>query len=105
MAPLEQIAAPILPDPPTAQLFETTLAALLEDGGTTRIRKAVQNLLSRKAEILGRQKRNVAVADLPKLFLHPESFAGAQAILEGHAEVVSGMRESLNALADRFRSN
>jgi hypothetical protein len=105
MAPLDQIAAPVLSDPPTREVFETTLAEVLRKGGSPRVRNAVQAILNGSSEILERRERGVSVADLPRLFLQPDAFPGAQPVLERHHEVTSGIRLSIQDLVDRSRTN
>lgn len=95
MAPLAQIAAPALPEAPELSEYHVTLNAVMSEASTPRIRKSVENALAYADEILSRRKRVVAVADLPLLFLQPEQFANASAILGQHEAVVSGMRQSI----------
>jgi hypothetical protein len=105
MAPLDQIAAPVLPDPPSQATFEAVLSSVLQSGDSPRARKCAQAVLSRTSEILERRARNVAVDDLPTLFLRPEAFPGSHTILERHGAVASAMRDSIEHLVDRVRSN
>jgi hypothetical protein len=105
MAPLDQIVAPTLGDPPTPEVFAATLAEVLQNGDSPRVRNGVQAILDRATEILARRKRRVAVTDLPRLFLQPEAFPGAEPILEVHHEVTSGIRKSIQELIDRDRNN
>lgn len=63
MAPLAQIAAPVLPDAPTLSEFQATLTGVLNEQSTPRIRKAVESGLAYAAEILAREKRGVPIAD------------------------------------------
>jgi hypothetical protein len=105
MAPLEQIAAPTLSDPPTAEVFTSTLTEILQNGAPPRVRNGVQAILDRSIEILARRTRGVSVADLPRLFLQPDAFPGAEPILHRHHEVTSGIRQSIQDLVDRDRSD
>jgi hypothetical protein len=105
MAPLDQIAAPTISDPPTAEVFAATLAEVLQNGAPPRVRNGVQAILDRSTEILAGRPRGVSVADLPRLYLHPEAFPGAELILHRHHEVTSGIRQSIQDLVDRGRTN
>ncbi|MGC4093047.1 MAG: hypothetical protein QM756_35200 [Polyangiaceae bacterium] len=102
---MDQIAAPVLQDPPSQATFEAVLTNVLQSGDSPRARKGAQAVLSRTAEILERRARNVAVDDLPTLFLRPEVFPGSHAILERHGAATSTMRDSIKHLVDRVRSN
>lgn len=95
MSPLHQIAAPVLPEAPTPAELEASLAAALAAAPTPRIQSSVAAIRRCSAEILAIRSRNVAAADLPKLFLNPEDFTGAARILERHAEISGGIRESV----------
>lgn len=95
MAPLAQIAASALPEAPTLSEYQATLHAAVTERSTPRIRKAAQSALAYADEILSRNKRAVAVADLPLLFLKPEQFANASEILRQHEAVISGFRQSI----------
>lgn len=100
MAPLAQIAAPVLPETPGVSEYETTLMSILEGQSTPRIRKAVECTLALSNEILTRKERGVPVADLPMLFLQPDLFPGASEVLGRHSAVTAGMRQSVqNMLA------
>lgn len=98
MAPLAQIAAPVLPDAPTLSEYQATLIAVLGEQTTPRVRKAVENVLTYAIETLSRKNRGVSVADLPLLFLQPEVFPNASEILGRHDSVISGMRQSVQDL-------
>lgn len=102
MAPLAQIAAPVLPDAPTLSEYQTTLVAVLNEQSTPRIRKTVESVLAYAAEILAREKRGVPVADLPLLFLQPNLFPDASEILSHHDAAISGMRQSFQDLLAQF---
>ncbi|MGK5035121.1 hypothetical protein [Janthinobacterium sp. LB3P118] len=95
MSPLEQIAAPVLPQAPTKTELEQALAACLAASATPRIQAAVNAIAEHADEILRGGPRGVAVADLPRLYLDPEPFKDAPAILAQHETVVGGMRENL----------
>jgi len=100
MAPLAQIAAPVLPDAPSFSEYEATVMGVLKEQSTPRIRKAVESSLAYSAEILTRKDRAVPVADLPLLFLQPDLFPSASEVLGRHDAVISGMRQSVqNMLA------
>lgn len=98
MAPLAQIAAPVLPDPPSLSQFEQELLRILNVSSTPRIKSAVESAMKYSGEILRGGSRGVAVPDLPKLFINPEEFLNAQPILNQHETVVSGFRNSIKAL-------
>ncbi len=98
MAPLAQIAAPVLPEAPTEKELEATLASILGAQSSPRIRKNIESLLTKATEIIGRKDRRVSVQDLPLLYLQPELFPSAQEILGRHDAVVSGMRQSVQNL-------
>jgi len=98
MAPLVQIAAPMLPDAPAREVFETTVANILQSPSAPRIRSTVNHVLSLATEILAPRSRGVSVADLPSLYLKPEVFPNTQAILNRHDAVVSNVRTSIRDL-------
>jgi len=95
MAPLTQIASPVLPEAPEQSEYQTSLNAVVAEASTPRIRKSVESALAYASEILSRKNRGVAVADLPVLFLQPEQFANASEILGQHNAVISGVRKSI----------
>ena len=98
MSPLEQIAAPVLPQAPARADLDAALAACLAASSTPRIQAAINSINQHVDEILRGGPRGVAVADLPHLYLDPAPFKHAPAILEQHATVVGGMRENLQNL-------
>ena len=98
MSPLEQIAAPVLPQAPARAGLDAALAACLAASATPRIQAAVNSINIHADDILRGGPRGVAVADLPRLYLDPAPFKHAPAILEQHATVVDGMRENLQNL-------
>jgi hypothetical protein len=102
MAPLAQIAAPVLPNAPTLSEFQATLTAVLNEQSTLRIRKTVESVLGYGTEILMRENRGVLAADLPLLFLQPELFQNASGILSRHDEIFSGVRQSIQELGSQF---
>jgi hypothetical protein len=102
MAPLAQIAAPVLPGAPTLSEYQATLMAVLNEQTTPRVRKAVENVLAYATETLSRKNRGVSVADLPLLFLQPEVFQNASEILVRHDSVISGMHQSVQDLLAQF---
>lgn len=102
MAPLAQIAAPVLPDAPSLSEYQETFTAVLNEQTTPRIRKAVESVLANAAETLSRKSRGVSVADLPLLFLQPELFPNASQILGLHDTVISGMRQSVQDLLAQY---
>ncbi len=95
MAPLAQIAAPVLPEQPTQQQFELLLKEAKGSDSSPRVRRTVSGALSDASEILEPRQRGVAVADLPRLYLQPESFKAAGEVLERHDAVVRGVRTSI----------
>jgi len=95
MSPLEQIAAPVLPQQPSKAEFATAFNACLAINSTPRIESSVASLTRLADEILRDEARGVAVADLPKLYLDPGPFRNAPGILTQHNQVVEGMRENL----------
>jgi len=101
MAPLVQIAAPVLPEAPSLAEFEGALSSTLEASSTPRIKSAVESVLRLSGEILRGGNRGVAVSKLPKLYLNPDEFMYAQPILEQHESVVSGFRNALKGLTTR----
>ncbi|AQR71912.1 hypothetical protein BZG29_12030 [Janthinobacterium sp. LM6] len=98
MSPLEQIAAPVLPQAPARADLDAALAACLAASATPRIQAAVSSIQQHADEILRGGPRGVAVADLPSLYLDPAPFQDAPAILEQHEAVVGGMRQNLQNL-------
>lgn len=102
MAPLAQIAAPVLPDAPTLSEYQATLMGVLNEQTTPRVRKAVESVLAYATETLSRKDRGVSVTDLPLLFLQPEIFPNASEILGRHDSVISGMRQSVQDVLAQF---
>ncbi|MCC7682428.1 hypothetical protein [Janthinobacterium sp. FW305-128] len=98
MSPLEQIAAPVLPQAPARAELDAALAACLAASSTPRIQAAIDAINKHVDEILRGGPRGVAVADLPRLYLDPAPFKDAPAILEQHEAVVGGMRQNLQNL-------
>ena len=98
MSPLEQIAAPVLPQAPTRAHLDAALAACLAASATPRIQAAVNSINKHVDDILRGGSRGVAVADLPRLYLDPAPFNDASSILERHEAVVGGMRQNLQNL-------
>jgi hypothetical protein len=98
MSPLEQIAAPVLPQAPARAELDAALAACLAASATPRIQAAVTAITQHAGDILRGGPRGVAVADLPRLYLDPAPFKDACAILERHETVAAGMRENLQNL-------
>ena len=98
MSPLEQIAAPVLPQAPARAELDAALAACLAASPTPRIQAAIDSINKHVDEILRGGPRGVAVADLPRLYLDPAPFKDAPAILVQHASVVGGMRQNLQNL-------
>jgi hypothetical protein len=98
MSPLEQIAAPVLPQAPARAELDAALAACLAASPTPRIQAAVNSIQQHADDILRGGPRGVAVADLPRLYLDPAPFKDACSILERHETVVGGMRQNLQNL-------
>lgn len=98
MSPLEQIAAPVLPQAPARAELDGALAACLAASSTPRIQAAIDSISKHADEILRGGPRGVAVADLPRLYLDPAPFKDAPAILERHETVAAGMRQNLQNL-------
>ena len=98
MSPLEQIAAPVLPQAPARAELDAALAACLAASATPRIQAAIDSINKHVDNILRGGPRGVAVADLPRLYLDPAPFKHAPAILEQHESVMGGMRENLQNL-------
>ena len=98
MSPLEQIAAPVLPQAPACAELDAALAACLAAQSTPRIQAAVAAITQHAGDILRGGPRGVAVADLPRLYLDPTPFKEASAILERHEKVADGMRQNLQNL-------
>lgn len=88
MAPLAQIAAPALRDPPPLAELVLALDAVVRERDTPRTRRAASTIIERASEILSPRERAVPVAELPRLFVEPETFPGARAVLMRH-EVVT----------------
>jgi hypothetical protein len=104
MAPLAQIAAPVLLYAPSRSQFEQEVLSTLEGSTTPRIKMAIESVLKYSVEILRGGDRGVAVSELPMLFLSPEKFLTAQKILNRHDSVVSGVRKSIEALISKSDS-
>ncbi|WP_426073065.1 hypothetical protein [Janthinobacterium sp. DSP2-3-3] len=98
MSPLEQIAAPVLPQAPARTDLDAALVACLAASATPRIQAAVNSINKHVDEILRGGPRGVALADLPRLYLDAAPFKHAPAILEQHATMVGDMRENLQNL-------
>ncbi|ATD60878.1 MAG: hypothetical protein ACOH2S_03875 [Janthinobacterium svalbardensis] len=98
MSPLEQIAAPVLPQAPVRAELDAALAACLAASATPRIQAATHSINKHVDEILRGGPRGVAVTDLPRLYLAPTPFQNASAILERHETMVGGMRQNLQNL-------
>ncbi|MGR5154715.1 hypothetical protein [Photobacterium swingsii] len=95
MAPIEQIAAPTLVNPPSREEFEAVLQAIMEAGGNPRMRQTIERIMVHLSEILTPRERRVAVSDLPHLFLEPDSFANSTEILDNHEKVISGIKQTI----------
>lgn len=100
MAPLHQIAAPVLLGAPDPYELESVLASALAGKDTPRIRNAVSGIQKCREEILAPRMRRVPVEDLGKLFMEPEAFTGADPILKLHEEMRGAVKESINAILD-----
>ncbi|UQV44535.1 hypothetical protein KIV45_22390 [Janthinobacterium lividum] len=98
MSPLEQIAAPVLPQAPSRAALDAALAACLAASATPRIQAAVNSINRHADDILRGGPRGVPVADLPRLYLDPAPFQDASSILERYETVVGGMRQNLQNL-------
>ncbi|MGK5005197.1 hypothetical protein [Janthinobacterium sp. LB2P70] len=98
MSPLERIAAPVLSQAPPHAELEQAIGTCLAEAPTPRIQASVSAITSHAGDILRGGPRGVAVADLPRLYLDPEPFKDAPAILAQHETVVSSMRENLRNL-------
>lgn len=98
MSPLEQIAAPTLIDSPNLSELESLLGAILANGGNPRMRQTIDRILFRSSEIISQRQRIVPVSELPKLYLYPESYAGATEILNRQEEVLSGIGASIDKI-------
>ena len=105
MAPLAQIAAPVLTEPPSQSEFQTVMENILRSQTSPRVRKAVESILALADEILTRRERGVAVADLPRLYVEPAIFPGADSILALHDEVLSHMRTKMQNLLNQVPSD
>jgi len=101
MAPLAQIAAPVLAEPPARDEFHLILEDLVRQPTTPRVRQTVDSILSFADEILRRRVRGVAVSDLPRLLVEPETFPGASSILARQTSVLSDVRGALQDALDR----
>ncbi len=104
MAPLAQIAAPALPEAPELNEYQATLNSVITETCSPRTRKSAESALAYADEILSRNKRGVAVADLPLLFLQPEQFANVSDILGQHEAVISGMHQSIQNMLEQLTS-
>lgn len=100
MSPLEQIAAPVLPQQPSRADFDAALHACLAVNSTPRIKSSVAALTRLADDILRKEARGVAVADLPRLYLDPTPFREASTILARHNAVADGMRKNLQNLLE-----
>ncbi|MGK5059664.1 hypothetical protein ACQ4WY_22290 [Janthinobacterium sp. LB2P49] len=98
MSPLEQIAAPVLPQAPSRAALDAALATCLAASATPRIHAAVNSINRHVDDILRGGPRGVPVADLPRLYLDPAPFQDASSILDRHETVVDGMRQNLQNL-------
>ncbi|MYM41929.1 hypothetical protein [Duganella qianjiadongensis] len=105
MAPLAQIAAPVLLNAPSRSQFEHEILSTLEGSSTPRIKMAIESVLKYSVEILRGGDRGVAISELPMLFLCPEKFLNAQQILNRHDSVLSGVRNSIEAVVSKSNSN
>ena len=105
MAPLAQIAAPVLPDAPGLDELGAALRTTLELRATPRIRKGVDAVRRYSNEILRGSMRGVAVEDLPRLYLDPESFPHSKTILDRAAWVRAGVSQSIGELITKSNSN
>lgn len=103
MSPLAQIAAPTLPQAPTASELEGALSRVLEQHNTPRIQAAVEAIRRYSGEILDRDRRGVEVHDLPRLYATPESFPAAGPILRKHEEILSGMQQAMDDVLGKQR--
>lgn len=101
MAPLAQIAAPVLSQAPSNSQFKEAVLDVLKAASTPRIKSSVEAVIRYSDEILSRKRRGVEVCDLPALFLNPEKFEHAEPILEQYDSIVSGLRKSIKALIDK----
>jgi hypothetical protein len=101
MSALAQIASPVLPEPPTSSELQIVLGDILRSQSTPRLRQAVEYILSLANEILDRRERGVEVKDLPRLYMEPEAFPGAQSILTHHERVHSDIRKGLQDLMNQ----
>jgi hypothetical protein len=78
---------------------------ILSSQTTPRVRKTVESILLLSDEILSRRERGVAVADLPRLYIEPTLFPGADSILALHDEVLSHMRTKMQNLLNQVPSD
>lgn len=100
MAPLAQIAAPVLPQAPGSSRFEQAVLGALKSDSTPRIKSSVEAVLRYSDEILRCDSRKVAVEKLPLLFLDPKGFENAEPILDQQNSVISAFRKSIEALKE-----
>jgi len=105
MAPLAQIAAPVLPDAPARDQLEARLNQVLRSRNNPRVQGVVTSILKHVDEILVRRDRGVAVVDLPKLCLHSEMLPEARPVLERHASVTASIRQSIKDMLHRIKLN
>ena len=98
MAPLAQIAAPVLAEVPGSSEFEHVVLNVLKKHSTPRVKSSVDAVLRYSSEILRCDRRGVAVRDLPILFLNPEKFHNAASVLDQQHSVTSGFRKSMQNL-------
>ena len=105
MAPLVQIASPVLLDAPGRYELEVRLNEVLRARSNPRVQSAVTGVLKHVDEILTPRSRGVPVADLPKLYLHPEAFPRAGPVLDRHTTVTAGIRQSIQDMLQRNKLN
>ena len=105
MAPLAQIAAPVLTEPPSKSDFQSVMRDILSNQTTPRVRKTVESIMLLSDEITGRRQRGVAVADLPRLYLEPEVFPGADSILAAHEKAHSDVQAYLKNVLNQAPSD
>ncbi len=105
MAPLAQIAAPVLVEPPSQSEFQNVMADILHSQTTPRVRKTVEAILSLSDEILSRRERVVAVANLPRLYVEPTRFPGADRILAANDKAYSDVQEYLQNVLNQAPSD
>jgi hypothetical protein len=95
MAPLHQIASPVLVDAPSMDELEDCLSKVMESSPTPRIESMTAAIRKCSADILAIRSRNVPVTDMPKLYFSPHDFPGAVRVLADHAEIAAGIRKSV----------